>query len=142
MPITLNDDKMEIFKIISEDPYIKSLGFTADKIYRFRNSWDLVTDETKQIFIFNMQPENTRSAIFKKLVYQIDITVPFAEYNKADLASEQIMALLDGRQITDTFHTLRLYSPPMVLTAPSNFYSIGIRFGCAETVFNKIKKIK
>lgn len=140
MPITVNHDKMAIYKIISEDPYILSLGFTPEHIYRWRNSWDLMTDDNKQIFIFNMQPENTRSPIQKNLIYQIDINVPFADYNKADLASEQIMALLHEREIGDNFHVLELYSAPMVLTAPPNFYTIGIRFSTAEIIYNKVKK--
>ena len=140
MPITLNDDKLEMYKILSTDPYIKSLGFAPDKIYRWRYSWDVMTEETKQIFIFNMQPEMIRDGLFQRLIFQIDVNVPFADYNSADLAGDQIIALLHEREIGPNFHRLRLYSAPMVLTSPPNYYSIGIRFSSSESVANKIKK--
>lgn len=142
MPITTNADKMDIFKIISSDPYINSLGYTPDNIYRFKYSWDLITDNTKQIFIYNTTPENNPITIAKRVIFQIEISAPFANYNDVDLAGEQIMALLDGAELTSEKHRLYLYAPPLVLTAPPNFYQIGIRFATNETTFNKkiIKK--
>ena len=131
---------MEIYKISSTDPYMKSLRFMPERIYRWRYSWDLMADDVKQIFIFNMQPEISEGGLYQRMIYQIDVNVPFADYNDADLCAEQIIALLTNRTIGNNFHRLSLYSAPMVLTSPSNYYSIGTRFVSPESVINKIKK--
>lgn len=140
MPITLNDDKINIFKILSTDPYIESLGFIARDIMRTKNTTEKIDANKHQIFIYNVPAERSMNRFISNLVYQIDVSTPLGKYNNADLCVEQIIALLDGKDIGG-MHRLRLTGEPQALSCPPSNYCIGIRFVCSETKFNRIKTI-
>lgn len=140
MPITTNDDKLKIFQIIANDPYILSLGFEKSNIERTKTTTEKISSEQKQIFIYPITPEGTLSYIIRRIVYQIDVSAPITDYNVADLCAEQIMALLHNKEITKA-HKIILLDPPLVQTSPPSNYCVGIRFGINETVFNVPKKI-
>lgn len=140
MPITTNDDKLKIFQIIANDPYIKSLGFEKSNIERTKTTTEKISAEQKQVFIYPITPEGTQSYIIRRIVYQIDISVPIGDYNLADLCGEQVIALLHEKELTK-FHKMVLLDPPLIQTSPASNYCIGIRFGINETIFNIPKKI-
>ncbi len=138
MPVTLNNDKISIFKIISEDNYIRNLGFLPKDILRTKNTTEKIDAEKQQIFIYNISPEKTASPIISNLVYQIDVSTPLGKYNNADLCVEQLIALLDGAHL-GSMHILRLLEAPQALASPASNYCVGLRFVSSETKFNKIK---
>lgn len=140
MPITLNDDKINIFKIISSDKYITELGFYSRDIMRTKNTTEKIDANKHQIFIYNVSPEKTVGNVMSKLVYQIDVSTPLGKYNNADLCIEQIIALLNNKHI-GSMHRLRLLDAPQALSCPPSNYCVGVRFVCSETKFNKIKTI-
>ncbi len=141
MAITINSDKLRIFEIITSDPYItEQLGFVNKNIFRTRTTTDKISSTAKQLFIYNVTPENTASAIVTGIVYQIDISTPLAEYNDADLCAEQLVALLGDCDLSE-FHHLKLLDPPLTLTASPSNYCIGIRFVCNSTIYNKPKQL-
>lgn len=140
MAISSNDDTLCIWEILSNDPYItKTLGFKPQDIKRFKNSSDDITPDNKEIHIYNSTSEKTRSKIIKKVIYQIDFFVTADDYNLANEAKDQAIALLHGRMLRN-FHELELVSAGMILAVPPSHYGIAIRFSTNATVYNKIKK--
>lgn len=134
MAITIATDKIAIQSILSTDPYIKEyLGFSPKEFYRVRATDEIlgITDNKsqlkQQIFIYNVTPEDTINPLIKGIVYEIDVSVPYAKNGTADLAMEQIMALLDGFEIANV-HQLELLDPPMVLESDTALYQVGVRF--------------
>lgn len=143
MPITIATDKLAIQSILSMDSYLTEyLGFPSDEIYGVRATDDILDDnQKKQIFVYNVIPEATINPIIYGMVYEIDVSVPYALNVDADLAMDQILALLDGVEISNT-HKLELLNPPMVLSSETALYQVGIRFVCYEAKYNRIKKHK
>lgn len=141
MAITIATDKIAIQSILTNDSYLTEyLGFSADEIYRVRMTDDILDDNKKQqIFIYNVTPQATVNPIIYGIVYEIDVSVPFALNGTADLAIEQIMALLNGAEISNT-HRLEIDEPPMVLSSETSLYQVGIRVVCYATTYNNIKK--
>lgn len=136
MAITIATDKIAIQSILSTDSYLKDyLGFSPNEFYRVRATDEILglTDKNQQlkqqIFIYNVTPEPTINDLIKGIVYEIDVSVPYAKNGTADLAMEQIMALLDGLEISNV-HKLELLDPPMVLSSETSLYQIGVRFIC------------
>lgn len=140
MGMTPATDKVAIQAIISTDDYIiNRLRFDPNEIYRVR-AVDKVLDETKkQIFIWNARTDSTENPLVYGLVYEVDVSVPYANQGTADLAIEQIVALLRDREISNT-HKMELQAPPTVLSSDNSLYQIGVRFVVYSTVYNKIKK--
>lgn len=136
MAITIATDKIAIQSVLSTDPYLKDyLGFSPKEFYRVRATNELLglTDKNQQlkqqIFIYNVTPENTINELIKGIVYEIDVSVPYAKNGTADLAMDQIVGLLDGLEIA-TVHKLELLDPPMVLSSETSLYQVGVRFIC------------
>ncbi len=136
MAITIQNDKIAIQAVLTVDPYMKDyLNFSPDEYYRVRATNEIlgITDNKsqlkQQIFIYNVTPEDTINDLIRGIVYEIDVSVPYAKSGTADLAIEQIMALLDGLEISKT-HQLELLDPPMVLSSDTALYQIGVRFIC------------
>lgn len=141
MAINSNDDTLGIWEIIANDPYItKKLGFKPENIKRYKNSSDILTSENREIHIYNSTTEKTKSDIVRKMIYQIDFMVTSEDYNLANEAKDQTIALLQGRELKH-FHVLELVSPGMILAVPPSHYGIAVRFSVNATVFNKIKTI-
>lgn len=136
MAITIATDKIAIQSVLSTDSYLKDyLGFSPKEFYRVRATNELLglTDKNQQlkqqIFIYNVTPEPTINDLIKGIVYEIDVSVPYAKNGTADLAMDQIVGLLDGLEIA-TVHKLELLDPPMVLSSETSLYQIGVRFIC------------
>lgn len=136
MAITIQNDKIAIQSVLTIDPYMKEyLGFDPGEYYRVRATDEIlgITENNsqlkQQIFIYNVTPEDTVNPLIKGIVYEIDVSVPYAKSGTADLAVEQIMALLDGLEISNV-HKLELLDPPMVLSSDTALYQIGVRFIC------------
>lgn len=138
--ISSNDDTLGIWEILANDPYItKTLGFNPQDMKRFKNSADNITSTNKEIHIYNSTSESTRSRITKKMIYQIDFFVVSDDYNLANEAKDQAIALLQGKELKN-FHVLELVHPGMILAVPPSHYGIAIRFSVNATIYNKIKK--
>lgn len=140
MAITPATDKIAIQSILSTDPYMRDfLGFVSQEYYRVKATDAILDDkQKKQIFIYNTTPETTINPIIYGMVYEIDVSVPYANNGTADLAMEQIIALLNGVAISHT-HRLELLDPPMVLSSDTALYQIGVRFVCYDSLYNKKK---
>lgn len=140
MAITIATDKIAIQSILTDDSYLTEyLEFSPDEFYRVRATDDILDEKNKQqIFIYNVSPERTINPLIYGIVYEVDVSVPFALNGTADLAIEQIIALLDGVEISNT-HKLEITEPPTVLSSDTSLYQVGVRFVCYETKYNKIK---
>lgn len=140
MAITPATDKIAIQSILSTDPYlIEYLNFSPKEIYRVSVTDKILEDENRQqIFIFNSFPEKTINPIIHGVIYEIDVSVPYAKNGTADLAIEQIIALLNGAEISNT-HRLELVESPTVLSSETSLYQVGVRFACYSSTYNKIK---
>ncbi|MCI5904564.1 MAG: hypothetical protein MRZ61_05430 [Oscillospiraceae bacterium] len=141
MPVTPFSDRLAVIDIIVADPYIKSLGFSRDKIYNTAYTNEKLEKDTRQIFVYNANSENGLTPIYISPVIEIDISVPVGQASKAALAAEQIIALLSGCEIGG--HTsFELIAPsPVNLPCQFGFECIGIRFRYNATVFNTVKTV-
>lgn len=139
MAITIQSDKIAIASILSTDPYITEyLGFDPKEIYRVRANDKLLKEGTKQIFIYNTYPEPTINPIIWGVVYEVVISVPWENNGTADLAIEQIIALLHGANLSNTVK-LEMIDPPAILSSETSLYQIGVRFISYQSVYNKPK---
>lgn len=145
MAITPEKDKTIIKAILDTDPYlIDYLEFSPQEIYKVPATDELLgTNDDKnklkqQIFIFNADPEKTINTLIHGIVYEIDVSVPYRKSGTADNAMEQILALLDRREICH-LHRLKLLDPPRVLPSSTALYQVSVRFVCYVSKFNKIK---
>lgn len=138
--IASNDDTLGIWEIIATDPYItQTLGFEPENIKRFKNSPDMITQYNKEIHIYPSTAEDSRSKIQKIQIYQIDFFVVAEDYNLANEAKDQCIALLQDKMLKH-FHRLELNHPGLILAAPPSHYGVAIRFQTACTIYNKIKR--
>lgn len=138
--IASNDDTLGIWEIIATDPYItETLGFKPENIKRFKNSPDMITQYNKEIHIYPSTAEDSRSKIQKLQIYQIDFFVVAEDYNLANEAKDQCIALLQDKMLKH-FHRLELNHPGMILAVPPSHYGVAIRFQTACTIYNKIKR--
>lgn len=139
MAITLQSDKIAIASILATDPYITEyLGFDPKEVYRVRANDKLLKDGTKQIFIYNTYPEPTINPIIWGIVYEVEVSVPWENNGTADLAIEQIIALLHGTNLSNTVK-LEMIDPPAILSSETSLYQIGVRFISYQSVYNKPK---
>lgn len=136
MSVTPWSDKIAIQSILTVDPYIKDyLKFSPNSIYTVKATDELLGLNEKdfapknQIFIYNATSEQTINPIIHGIVYEVDVSTPWHKQGTADLAIEQIMALLDGREISKT-HQLELLDLPVVLASETSLYQVGVRFVC------------
>lgn len=138
--IASNDDTLGIWEIIATDPYItQTLGFDPENIKRFKNSPDMITQYNKEIHIYPSTAEGSRSKIQKLQIYQIDFFVVAEDYNLANEAKDQCIALLQDKMLKH-FHRLELNHPGLILAVPPSHYGVAIRFQTACTIYNKIKR--
>lgn len=138
--IASNDDTLGIWEIIATDPYItQTLGFEPENIKRFKNSPDMITQYNKEIHIYPSTAEDSRSKIQKLQIYQIDFFVVAEDYNLANEAKDQCIALLQDKMLKH-FHRLELNHPGLILAVPPSHYGVAIRFQTACTIYNKIKR--
>lgn len=138
--IASNDDTLGIWEIIATDPYItQTLGFDPENIKRFKNSPDMITQYNKEIHIYPSTAEDSRSKIQKLQIYQIDFFVVAEDYNLANEAKDQCIALLQDKRLKH-FHRLELNHPGLILAVPPSHYGVAIRFQTACTIYNKIKR--
>lgn len=138
--IASNDDTLGIWETIATDPYItQTLGFAPENIKRFKNSPDMITQYNKEIHIYPSTAEDSRSKIQKIQIYQIDFFVVAEDYNLANEAKDQCIALLQDKTLKH-FHRLELNHPGLILAVPPSHYGVAIRFQTACTIYNKIKR--
>lgn len=145
MAVSVWKDKRAIKAILDTDPYlIDYLGFSPNDIYTVQATDDLLgladarNKIRPQIFIFNAQPEATVNPLIFGIVYEIDVSVSNSDSGTADLAMDQILALLDRREISNS-SILQLLDPPIILSSETSLYQIGCRF---VTYVSKINKIQ
>ena len=138
--IASNDDTLGIWETIATDPYItETLGFKPENIKRFKNSPDMITQYNKEIHISPSTADDSRSKIQKIQIYQIDFFVVAEDYNLANEAKDQCIALLQDKMLKH-FHRLELNHPGLILAVPPSHYGVAIRFQTACTIYNKIKR--
>lgn len=147
MAFTISTDKIAIQSILSTDSYLTDyLGFDPKEIYTVKATDDILgiknlkSTMKQQIFIYNTEPEPTINPIIYGIVYEIDVSVPRGKDGTADLAIEQILALLHNVEISNV-HRLEIIDPPTTLASETSLYQIGARFVCYETTCSKIKCI-
>lgn len=145
MAISVWKDKRAIKAILDTDPYlIDYLGFDPKEIYTVQATDELLglSDARNrirpQIFIYNAEPETTVNPFIYGIVYEIDVSVSNSDSGTADLAIDQILALLDRREIATT-HELELLDPPVILSSETSLYQVGCRFVCYVSKINKIQ---
>lgn len=146
MAVTPNKDKTLIKAVLDTDPFlIDYLGFEPKEIYTVKATDELLgladnkNQLKQQIFIYNATPENTINPLIRGIVYEIDVSVPVNKSGTGDSAIEQILALLDDREICH-LHKLEVLDMPTVLSSENSLYQIGIRFICYVSKFTKIQK--
>lgn len=134
-------DRLEVINILRKDGYLKSLGFTAEKIYNTAYTTEMIEKNSYQIFVYNASSTAGNTGIYISPVIQIDISVPQSKSSTAGKAAEQIIALLQGYEIGN--HTaMELVAPsPLNLPCPFGFECIGLRFSYNATVFNEVKMV-
>lgn len=148
MAVTPWSDKYAIQAILRTDPYlIEELEFDPKEMYLFRATDDILLgtgqDKNKlkqQIFIYNATPEPTINPIIHGIVYEVDVSVPADRNGTADLAIEQILALLQDCEISKT-HKLEILDMPTILSSENSLYQIGVRFVIYETRCNQIRTV-
>lgn len=147
MAVTPNKDKTLIKAVLDTDPFlIDYLGFDPKEIYTVKATDELLgladnkNQLKQQIFIYNATPENTINPLIRGIVYEIDVSVPVNKSGTGDSAIEQILALLDDREICH-LHKLEVLDMPTVLSSENSLYQIGIRFICYVSKFTKIQKM-
>lgn len=141
MSVSINADKTAIQAILRTDPYLLDyLNFDPNEIYTVKATDALLTqDENKQqIFIYNNYPEPTVNPLVWGIVYEILVSTPTEKSGTADLAIEQIQALLNGTKITNT-STLEILDMPVVMTSETSLYQIAMRFVTYNSTLNKPK---
>lgn len=144
MAVTIATDKAAIYNILSNDAYlVEKLGFSANEMHLVPMTDALlgVSSSSKprqQIFIYNASPEATINPVIHGIVYEIDISVPTGLSGSADEAIEQILALLEGTELSPT-HELEILEMPVKLPSETSLYQIGCRFVCYEARYNKKK---
>lgn len=146
MAITPWSDKIAIQAILTVDPYITDyLEFSPDEIYTVKATDEILGISDKgqslkqQIFIFNVASEQTVNPFIYGVVYEVDVSVPWTSQGTADLAMEQIMALLDGTEISYT-HKLEILDMPIVLPSETSLYQVGCRFVCYVSKITRPKR--
>lgn len=139
MAITPASDKFAIFSILANDKYLTEyLEFEPSEIYRTRATSKIVDEAKQQIFIYNASPEPTVNPLIYGSVYEIVVSTPVEKVGSADLAIEQILALLHNNEISNT-HKLEIIDPPTELSSDSSLYQIGVRFVVYSSIYNKVK---
>lgn len=145
MAVTPLNDKIAIQSILTVDDYITEyLAFDPEEIYTVKATDEILglsdkdTQLKQQIFIFNSTPEPTVNPLIHGIVYEIDVSVPWTNQGNADLAIEQILALLDGTEISNT-HKLEILEMPVVLPSETALYQVGCRFVCYVSKITKKK---
>ena len=139
MPITPQEDKATIRDIILADEYILSLGFDGMHTYSHKSTADKLESDNFQIFIYNVNSrENENNNLTIMPVIQIDVSVPENSSYKADLAIQQIIALLNEYE-WETHSRMELIAPsPCEQTCQSGFYTVAARFTyCTTTITPK-----
>ena len=139
LAITPLADKKEITRIISEDEFLKSLGFSDEFIYNTNTTDELIQEGNKQIFIYEAPSRGVRNSVSVQCVIQIDVSAPLSQASIVSKAIEQINALLYDRQLGR--HSKMELDTYGNLTCPHGFYCKGIRFVYFATKYNEMKKI-
>lgn len=142
MAIQPSAEKNAIRHCIVTDPYILSLGFSADKTYKTNTTDEKLEKDLFQIFIYNsLSKENYSNSATLEAVIQIDISVPLKYDYKADLCAEQVIALLQNYDIGNG-SVLSIVAPsPCAVACQSSFYCVGVRVSHYVTKFNEIKTV-
>lgn len=141
MATNIAQDKIAIQAILSTDEYITEyLEFNPKEIYRVQATDELLgQDKNKQqIFIYNTYPEPTINPVIWGIVYEIDVSVPWTKNGTADLAIDQIIALLHNKDISES-SKLEMIDPPTILSSETSLYQVGVRFVTYKTLYNKVK---
>lgn len=148
MAVTPWSDKYTIQAVLRTDPYLtEELGFDPKEIYRVKATDDILfgtgTDKNKlkqQIFVYNATSEPTINPLIHGVVYEVDVSVPVDKDGTADLAIEQILALLQDLEVSYT-HKVEILDMPTVLSSENSLYQIGARFVIYSTRINHIRTV-
>lgn len=145
MAVTPWSDKIAIQSILTVDPYLKDyLRFSPDEIYTVKATDDLLGlgeknfSPKQQIFIYNTTSEQTINPIIHGVVYEVDVSTSWEKQGTADLAIQQVIALLDGTEISNT-HKLEILDMPTTLASETSLYQVGVRFICYVSHITKKK---
>ncbi len=139
--ITVQKDKEVIRSLLVSDNFITRNGFSPENITTTRYGTDIVNagNASNQIHISSGQPEKSNSDVVKNLVYVVTVSGERADSDQLDEVVEQVIAILDRRDI-GRGHILYLLDPPMELASDPALYIQEVTFLCQSTNFNVIKK--
>lgn len=141
MAISIWKDKIAIQAILSTDEYLTEyLEFDPQEIYTVQATDALLGQDKnrQQIFIYNTYPEPTINPVIWGIIYEVMVSCPAQNSGTADLAMEQILALLNGVDLAINVH-LEVIDMPVVLSSETSLYQIAARFVSYETIYNKPK---
>lgn len=136
--IDIENCKTEIYKVISTDEYIASLGFEPENIQKSMNTPEPIRAENKQIFIYPTVTQKTPNFCIVTNVFEIDVSVPY-DQNVAGECMEQIIALLQDYKM-NSGKIFQLYDSPREIAGQSGFVVMGVKFSTHSTIYNRIKK--
>lgn len=139
LAVTIQSDKIAIVAILSTDDYITEyLKFDPMEIYKVKANDNLLREDVFQIFVYNTYPEPTINPAIYGVVYEVDVSVPWKNSGTADLAIEQIIALLHDTELTNGVK-LEIIDMPTVLSSETSLYQVGVRFVSYQSIYNKPK---
>lgn len=142
MPITPYADKRAVIDRIIKDPYILSLGFTAEETYNAPTTAQKIEKGNMQLFVYNAPSrENRGNELTLGQVLQVDVSAPISKAGTADLCIEQIIALLDGCDLPGHGPMTVIAPSPTPLQCQSGFYCVAARFLYYTSKINRTKKI-
>lgn len=141
MPVTPFSDRLGVINILAADPYIASLGFERENILNTQYSDDYLDGDKLQMFVFSASSNDGENDLYISPVIEVDISAPQSKASRAQMAVEQIIALLHGQEING--HTaLRLVAPsPANLPCQFGYECIGVRFRYNATIVNKVRTV-
>ena len=141
MPVTVFSDRVGVIDVIAKDPYIASLGFIDENIMNTSYSDEKLEDDSFQIFVYNTSSKDGSNPIYISPTIEIDISVPQSSASAAHKAAEQIIALLQDKEING--HTaFELVSPsPVNLPCQFGYECVGLQFRYNATLFNKVRTV-
>lgn len=141
MSITIKADKDVIKALLDTDDMISDMGFSPENIKTTGAGSEIISISKPefQIFIGMSGPENLGSSLVSGIVYSVTVTGNRKQSNRVDEVTEQVIALLNNKDI-GRGHILELLDPPLELASNPNIYIVETTFLCQSTNLNVVKK--
>lgn len=139
MPVTPYSDRLGVIDIIAADPYINSLGFERENIFNTQYSDDALDGDKLQMFVFAAPSLDGENDLYISPVIEVDISAPQSKASSAHKAAEQVIALLQDKEIGG--HTALQLCGSGNLPCQFGYECIGLRFRYNATIVNKVRTV-